>query len=113
MQEVPSPGNLILRKAIWYEMIITGSAILVRSGSSQGVIEALEAVPEVTIQARSDSGTELIVNLEADDSTALDDLCARLKRSIPAIVDISHVSVHFEDEVERMIGRSKQQREES
>ncbi len=93
-------------------MIITGSAILVRPRSSQGVIEALEAFPEVTFHVESDSGTELIVNLEADDSFALEELCVRLRQSIPAIVDISHVSVNFEDEVEHMISRSNERREE-
>ena len=40
----------------------------------------------------------------------MEELCSALKESIPQIVDIAHISVNFEDEVERMIagGADKQ-----
>ncbi|MEW6113307.1 MAG: hypothetical protein AB1664_14345 [Thermodesulfobacteriota bacterium] len=81
-------------------MIITGSALFIEPGSDKVVLEALDRFPEVTFQAKSDSGSELVVNLEAEDHQALDLLCARLAEAIPQIVDITHLYVHFGDEIE-------------
>jgi nitrate reductase NapAB chaperone NapD len=86
-------------------MVITGSALLVQPGSSQKVIESLEAFPAVTFHAESPAGTELVVNLEAENTNALEELCSSLKAAIPQIIDVAHISVNFEDEVERMISR--------
>jgi hypothetical protein len=85
-------------------MVITGSAIFVRPGSADDVIERLVAFREVTFHVKSDSGTELIVNLEAEDLQALEALCTLLQDSIPQIIDISHLSVNFEEEVENLTG---------
>jgi len=81
-------------------MIITGSALFIEPGTEKPVLEALARFPEVTFQAKSDSGSELVVNLEAGDHQALDLLCARLSEAIPQIVDITHLYVHFGDEIE-------------
>jgi nitrate reductase NapAB chaperone NapD len=83
-------------------MVITGSAILVEKGSRQRVLERLEDFPEVTFHVASESGTELVVNFEAEDHDALERLCDRLKDEIPQIVDITHLYVNFEEEVEKM-----------
>ncbi|MBM4328235.1 MAG: hypothetical protein FJ118_13855 [Deltaproteobacteria bacterium] len=81
-------------------MVITGSVLFIEPGSEKPVLEALARFPEVTFQARSHSGSQLVVNLEAEDHHALDLLCARLAESIPQIVDITHLQVHFEDEID-------------
>jgi nitrate reductase NapAB chaperone NapD len=86
-------------------MVITGSGILVEPGAAKEVRKELEAFPQVTVQAESNSGTELVVNLEAEDNGRLEQLCGELKARIPRIVDIIHVYVNFEEEVEKMESR--------
>jgi nitrate reductase NapAB chaperone NapD len=83
-------------------MIITGTALLIETGSADDVPDRLKAFPEVTYQARSQAGTELIVNMEAENQEALEILCARLKEEIPQILDIAHIYMNIEDEVEKM-----------
>ena len=83
-------------------MIVTGSALFIEAGTWDAVLDRLKEFPEVTYQARSDSGTELIVNFEADDHAALEALCDRLKQAIPQIVEIAHLYVNFEEEIENM-----------
>ena len=76
--------------------MITGSAILIEKGSEKRVLEQLKAFPEVTFHAASASGTELVVNFEAESHDALERLCDRLKNEIPQIADITHLYVNFE-----------------
>jgi hypothetical protein len=83
-------------------MVITGSAIFIEPGADLKVIERLKDFPAVTFHVKSDSGTELVVNFEADDHAALEALCAELRREIPEIVEISHIYVNFEDEVAKI-----------
>jgi len=82
-------------------VVITGSAILIEPGSDDEVLRALEGFPEVTFQVKSDSGTELVVNFESDDHETLEGICSRLKERIPQIIDITHIYVNFEEEVEK------------
>jgi nitrate reductase NapAB chaperone NapD len=84
-------------------VIITGSAILIEPGSDEEVLRALKAFPEVTFQVKSESGNELVVNFEADDPEALEDVCERMKERIPKIIDITHLYVDFEEEVEKTL----------
>ena len=86
-------------------MVITGSGILVMPGAAEEVLKQLEAFPQVTFHAESDSGTELVVNLEAEDNEKLEQLCGELKARITGIVDIIHIYVNFEEEVEKMESR--------
>ncbi len=88
-------------------MVITGSAILVEPGADDEVLRALEGFPEVTFQVKSESGTELVVNFEADDHETLEDLCRRLKKEIPRIIDITHIYVNFEEEVDKALSGEK------
>ncbi len=83
-------------------MVITGSALFIEPGTMDAVLEKLRRFHEVTFHVHSESGTELVVNLEADDTTDLESLCSRLKEEIHQIVDITHIYVNFEDEIERM-----------
>ena len=83
-------------------MIITGSALFIEPGTDEEVVEKLKAFPEVTFHVKSESGTELVVNLEAEDHEALEGLCRSLKSDIPQIVDIAHMSVNFEEMVEKI-----------
>lgn len=83
-------------------MIITGTALLIENGATSDVIKRLKNYPEVTFQVHSECGTELIVNIEADDQRSLDALCARIKQEIPHVIDIAHVYFHMEDEVEKL-----------
>ena len=80
-------------------MIITGSALLIEAGSTDTVLEGLKGFPEVTFHVQSEEGTELVVNLEAEDSAALERLCQALRERIPDIVDISHIYVNFDEEI--------------
>jgi len=84
-------------------VIITGSAILIEPGSDDEVLRALEGFPEVTFQVKSESGAELVVNFEADDHEALGGICERLKEQSPQIIDITHIYVNFEEEVEKAL----------
>lgn len=83
-------------------MVITGSAILVEPGTDEKVLESLKQYPDITFHVKSDSGTELVVNLEAEDFDALEKLCSRLKEEIADIVEVAHIYVNFEDEVEKI-----------
>ncbi len=85
-------------------MVITGSALFIQPGSYETVLERLKEFPQVTYQTASESRTELIINLEAEDQGALEDLCNRLKEEIPQIVDINHLYINFEEEVEKILG---------
>lgn len=84
-------------------MIITGSAILIEPGSDEEVLRALEGFPEVTYQVKSESGTELVVNFEAHDHEALEAICERLREQIHQVIDITHIYVNFEEEVEKAL----------
>jgi nitrate reductase NapAB chaperone NapD len=90
-------------------MIITGSVILVEPGMDRIVLARLPEFSAVTFHVKSETGTELVVNLEAQDSLSLEQLCTDLKASIPEIVDIAHLYVNFEEEIER-IGTGKTDR---
>jgi nitrate reductase NapAB chaperone NapD len=80
-------------------MIITGSAFLIRPGSFPTVREKLEAFSEVTVHANSESQTELVVTLEAEDHHGLEALCVKLTETVPEILNVTHVYVNFEDEI--------------
>ena len=79
-------------------MVITGSVLFVEPGRDREVLEGLKPFPEVTFHVKSASGTELVVNLEAQDAEDLERRCRALKETVPAIVDITHIYVNFEDE---------------
>ncbi len=83
-------------------MIITGTAIFVQPGTSEEVVEKLKSFPQVTFHVKSESGTELVVNLEAEDHDKLEQLCEALKSNIPEIVEIVHLSANFEEMVAKM-----------
>jgi hypothetical protein len=83
-------------------MIITGSALFIEPGTSDTVLERLRDFPEVTFRVQSESGTELVVNLEAEDHQALERLCLHLTERIPELVEIAHFSVNFEEEIEKI-----------
>jgi nitrate reductase NapAB chaperone NapD len=83
-------------------MIITGSALMIEPGSDATVLERLKDFPEVTFHVKSASGTELVVNLEAEDHDSLEQICTRLKEAIPEIIEIAHVYMNFEDEIEKI-----------
>ena len=74
---------------------------MIEPGSDEEVLRALEGFRQVTFQVKNESGTELVVNFEADDLEALEGICERLKGEIPQIVDITHIYVNFEEEVEK------------
>ncbi len=84
-------------------MVITGSALFIEPGSDRHVIERLKELSRVTYHVRSESGTELVVNLEAEDHAGLELLCSELKEHIPEIVEIAHLYVNFEEEVEKIL----------
>lgn len=85
-------------------MVITGSALFIEPGSYETVLERLKEFPEVTYRVASDSLTELVVNLEAESQDELENLCDRLKEEIPEVIDITHLYVNFEEEVEKLLG---------
>jgi deferrochelatase/peroxidase EfeB len=83
-------------------MIITGSALFIEPGTSETVLEKLRKFPDVTFHAQSASGTELVINLEAEDHQALEQLCRDLTAAIPEVVEIAHFSINFEEEIEKI-----------
>jgi hypothetical protein len=87
-------------------MVITGSALFIEPGSDTRVIEQLQEHPQTTFHVKSESGTELVVNLEAEDHNELENLCDELKRQIPEIVEIAHLYVNFEEEVEKLLTKN-------
>ena len=88
-------------------MVITGSILLIEQGTDEQVLQGLKDFPEVTYHVQSSKGTELVVNLEAEDQGALEELCSRLKAAIPNIVEVAHVYVNFEEEIEKIRSGSK------
>jgi nitrate reductase NapAB chaperone NapD len=83
-------------------MIITGTAIMVQSGTDEAVERKLLAFPQVTYHGKSESGMDLIVNIEADDHNELETLCREIKDTIPEIMDIGHIYINFEEELEKI-----------
>ena len=82
-------------------MVITGSALLIQPDSLETVLDKLKKFSGVTYYVSSDAKTELVVTLEAEDHHALDQLCSELTQNIPEILNITHVYVNFEEEVEK------------
>jgi nitrate reductase NapAB chaperone NapD len=83
-------------------MIITGSALFVEPGTSDLVQERLAGFPEVTFHVQSASGTELVITIEAENHEVLEQLCQDLKARIPEIVEVVHLYVNFEEEIEKI-----------
>jgi hypothetical protein len=83
-------------------MIITGTALFVEPGSCRAVLEGLKVFPEATFYAASESGTELVITLEAKDHSDLERLCREMQEQIPTIVEVAHLSVNFEEEIEKI-----------
>jgi nitrate reductase NapAB chaperone NapD len=83
-------------------MIITGSALFIRSESYEEVVEGLKLFPEVTFHAASDSRTELVITIEANDHHDLERLCTDMQEHIPGIVEVAHLSINFEEEIEKI-----------
>ena len=83
-------------------MVITGSVIMVGPGSDIIVEEMLRGFPQVTFHGKSDSGMDLIINIEADNHYELESLCQEIKDTIPEVIDIAHVYINFEDEIEKI-----------
>jgi nitrate reductase NapAB chaperone NapD len=84
-------------------MVITGSGILVEPGSAEEVIARIGNLPGVTFQASSESGSELVVNFEAETLSELERFCLELKANTPGILDIVHLYVNFEEEVQEIL----------
>lgn len=80
---------------------------MIEPGSDTEVLRALEGFPEVTFQAKSESGTELVVNFEVRDYEALEGICSKLKEQIGEIIDITHIFVNFEEEVEKALSNGR------
>ncbi len=85
-------------------MIITGSALFVEPDKSEKVKQGLAGFPEITFHCESQSSLEMVVTIEAEGTRDLDRICSELKSRMPEIVDIAHLYVNFEDEVERISG---------
>ena len=83
-------------------MIITGSALFITPGSYEAVRERLETFHGVTFYAASESGTELVITMEAQDHEDLERLCRDIQKHIPEVVEIAHLSINFEEEIEKM-----------
>ncbi len=81
-------------------MIITGSVLLVAPGTNCSVVEALQGFPNVTAHAQSESGSEIVITIEAEDHDFLERLCQELRETITEIIEISHVYMNFEEEIE-------------
>jgi nitrate reductase NapAB chaperone NapD len=94
-------------------MVITGSVIGIKPGSYAEIENGLKRFPDVTLQAVSPSGCELVVNFEAESIGLLEDLCDRIKSSFPEVIDISHVYVNMEDEVEKFAANLSDPEEEA
>jgi nitrate reductase NapAB chaperone NapD len=87
-------------------MIITGSVIFIRPGTYENVVKRIAKYSEITLQAQSDIGTEIVVNFEADNLDDLERLCLRIRNELSEILDISHVYMNMEDEVEHLLKQS-------
>ncbi len=87
-------------------MVITGSVIYVSPQNSDYVVSKLGDYPQITFHVGSDDGSELIVNFELSSQAEIEPFCNMLKAHIPEIIDIGHVYVNFEDEVDYLLGLS-------
>lgn len=56
----------------------------------------------MTFQVASENGSELIVNFEAENQDELEEFCKFLRSEIPEIIDIGHIYINFEEEIESM-----------
>jgi nitrate reductase NapAB chaperone NapD len=83
-------------------LVITGSAIFVRPQDNERVLKRLREFPQITFHVSSQCGAELIVNFEAENQETLEKFCTLLRCSIPEIIDIGHIYVNFEEEIDRM-----------
>lgn len=89
-------------------MVITGSVIYVRPQDSDLVVRKLADYQQITFHVGSDDGSELIVNFEVESQDKLEPFCTMLKIQIPEIIDIGHVYINFEDEVDSLLSSRDQ-----
>jgi nitrate reductase NapAB chaperone NapD len=88
-------------------LVITGSAIFVRPQDNEYVMKRLREFPQITFHVSSQNGSELIVNFEAENQDTLEKFCLHLRCSIPEIIDIGHIYLNFEEEIDCMKGLIK------
>jgi nitrate reductase NapAB chaperone NapD len=70
------------------------------------VKSGLSRFPEITVHGQSDSSSEIVITIEALSAGDLDRICEELKREISGIVDIAHLYVNFEEELEKILDSS-------
>lgn len=83
-------------------MIITGSALFIKRESYDDVLEGLKLFPEVTFHAASDSHGALVITIEANDHYDLERLCRDMQEQIAGIVEVAHLSINFEEEIDKI-----------
>jgi len=83
-------------------LVITGSAIFVNPRDSAHVQKRLREFPEITFHVCSKCGSELIVNFEVENQSELEGFCLGLRTRVPEIIDIGHLCINFEEEVDSL-----------
>lgn len=82
-------------------MILTGSLINFIKGSLHDVLDFLRSYPQIDIHTYDEEKSVIVVTIEEQSDTSLDDLCKQIQ-SHPSIIQISHHYFNFEEEVDKI-----------
>jgi nitrate reductase NapAB chaperone NapD len=83
-------------------MIYSGSVVFIEPENLKLVQDIINGFSELEIHAVSEDKRQIIVSIETDSDTALDEVSRRLK-SYDEIIDIGHHVMHFEEEVDKIL----------
>jgi len=87
-------------------MVYSGCIIFIESENLAAVSEILGTFEEIDIHGVSEDKKQIVISVETEDDTALEELGNKLK-SYDQIIDIGYHIMHFEEEVDAMLKGEK------
>jgi nitrate reductase NapD len=87
-------------------LIYSGSIVNISPENLEKAKEVLGQYEQIEVFAVSDDKQQIVVAIEVEDDTNLEDLCKEVKQH-PEIIDIGHHVFHFEEDVEKILKGEK------
>jgi nitrate reductase NapD len=83
-------------------MIFSGSLITIKDNTIKEVKEFLKKYSQIDIYTTSEDETQLVVAIEEESDSSLEELCFKISKH-PDIINIAHHYFHFEEEVDKAL----------
>jgi len=87
-------------------MIFAGSIVNIEPENLEAAKEILGGYEQIEVFAVSDDKQQIVIAIEVEDDTNLEDLCKEIKQR-KEIIDIGHHVFHFEEDVEKILKGEK------